>query len=49
VIGFVAGGVDLDFSIFRFQVPIELSAPNMAMDVIAMPINTFAKIFLICV
>src|ERR1035441_333107 len=42
VSGFVAGGVDLDVSIFRFQVPIELSAPNMAIDVIAVPINSLA-------
>ena len=30
VIGFVSCGVDLVFAMFRFQVPIELSAPNMA-------------------
>jgi hypothetical protein len=39
----------LDLAALNFQVAAELSAPNIPMAVIAMPINTFAKIFLICV
>jgi hypothetical protein len=45
----VSGGVDLDFSMFRFHVPIELSAPNKAMHVTAKPMNTFNNVFRIFV
>jgi hypothetical protein len=44
VIGFESGGLDLDLATLRFQVPSELSAPNMPMAVIAVPITHLARI-----
>src|SRR6266581_1333953 len=43
--GFLLGVVDVDLATFLFQVPIELSAPYIAMVVIATPTISFAMIF----
>ena len=45
VTGFVPGVVVVDLATFLFQVPIELSAPYIAMVVIATPITSLATIF----
>src|SRR3954451_22682285 len=48
VIGFEIGVLTFDLAMLRLQVPSELSAPNIPIAVMAVPIASLARIILRC-